>query len=174
MRRVGRHAGLSLLALLAVMVGAGTAVAAKPDKLTTAIEKRLASAGNLTFPMAPLSDYFAAHTLLPESGFYTYACLHSGQPFRFGVDVYKTAAQAATAYQEELQHVRAIGGDFHAFFMVRSGRVLYTGSTAGGPSPSDPTLPLNAFHAMVGLAGGASWSRGQGCGTKAPHAKSQT
>jgi hypothetical protein len=173
MSRVGRYAGLLLVALLAA-AAPGTAVAAKPDKLTKAIEKRLASAGNLTFSMASLSDYLGAHTLLPDSGFYTDACLHSGQPFRFAVFVYKTAAQAATAQQEELQHVRAMGGDFHAFFMVRSGRVLYAGSTAGGPSPSDPTLPLKAFHAMVGLAGGATWSRGQGCGTTAPQAKSQT
>src|ERR1044071_6989251 len=119
MSRVGRSAGLLLVALLAA-AAPGTAVAAKPDKLTKAIEKRLASAGNLTFSMASLSDYLGAHTLLPDSGFYTDACLHSGQPFRFAVFVYKTAAQAATAQQEELQHVRAMGGDFHAFFMVRS------------------------------------------------------
>jgi hypothetical protein len=174
MRRVGRHAGLFLVAVLALAVGAGTAVAAKPDKLTAAIEHRLAGAGNLTFPMAPVSDYFNAGMLKPENGFYTYACLDSGQPFRLAIAVYKTAAQAATAYQEGIEHVRAIGGDFHAFFMVRTGRVLYMGSTAGGPSPSNPTLPLKAFHSLVGLANGASWSRGKGCGSPAPLTPKQT
>ena len=174
MRRLGRHLGQCVVALLAGCVLAGTAAAARPDKLSTAIEQRLARAGNLTFPMTPISDYFGDHMAKPENGFYTYACLHSGQPFRFAVAVYKTAAQAAAAYRQGVAHVRAIGGDFHAFFMVRSGRVLYMGSTAGSPSPSNPTLPLTAFHALVGLSNGAPWSRGQGCGSKAPLATSQT
>ena len=123
--------------------------------------------------MTPVSDYFGTHMLKPESGFYTNACLKSGQPFRFAVAIYKTAAQAATAYTQGLEEVHAIGGDFHAFWMARSGRVLYMGSTAGGPSLLNPTLPLKAFHQMVGLADGATWSRGRGCGS-APLPTSQT
>jgi hypothetical protein len=165
MRRFCRDLGLCVVAIVAGFALAGTAAAAKPDKLSTAIQQRLAKAGNLTFPMTPVSDYFSTHMLKPESGFYTDACLNSGQPFRFGVAIYKTAAQAAVAYNQGLAHVRAIGGDFHAFWMARSGRVLYMGSTAGGPSPSDPTLPLKAFHSMVGLADGATWSHGRGCGS---------
>jgi hypothetical protein len=111
-----------------------------------------------------VSDYFPTGMIKPKSGFYTYVCQDSGRPFRLGVAIYRTAAEAATAYQQGMDQVRAIGGDFHAFFMVRSGRVLYMGSTAGGPSPSNPPLPLQAFHHLVGLAEGASWAGGRSCG----------
>jgi len=174
MAGLGGHASRSVTALLAGFLPAATAAAAKPDKLSTTIEHRLTSVGNLTFPMAPVSDYFGAHMLKPETGLYTNACLHSGRPFTFSVAIYKTAAQAAIAYNQGIEHVQAIGGDFHAFWMVRSGRVLYMASTAGGPNPSDPTLSLKDFHDLVGVAGGASWARGQGCGSKAPAPTSQT
>jgi hypothetical protein len=53
MRRLGRCAGQCVALLVAGFLLAGTAAAAKPDKLAGLIEHRLAGAGNLTFPMAP-------------------------------------------------------------------------------------------------------------------------
>jgi hypothetical protein len=174
MRCLDRYAGQCVTVLVAGLLLTGTAAAAKPDKLAAVIEHRLAGAGNVTFPMASVSDYFPSKMTKPKSGFYMYACTDSGQPFRFSVAIYRTVAEAATAYQQGIDHVRAIGGDFHAFFQVRSGRVLYMGSTAGGPSPSNPPLPLKAFHGVVGLAQGASWARGQGCRPTAPLPTSAT
>ena len=76
MRRLGRHLGQCVVALLAGCVLAGTAAAARPDKLSTAIEQRLARAGNLTFPMTPVSDYFGDHMAKPENGFETGHIFH--------------------------------------------------------------------------------------------------
>jgi hypothetical protein len=104
--------------------------------------------------MSPLSDYVGPGATRPESGFFVYAGLHSPQSFRFSVEIYKTAAQAAAAYQQAIAQAKAIGGDFHAFNAMREGRVLYLGSTAGAPSPSNPKLPVKAFHSMIALANG--------------------
>lgn len=104
--------------------------------------------------MTPLSDYVGPGGIRPETGFYVYAGLHSPQSFRFTVEVYTTVAQAADAYRQAVAQVHAIGGDFHAFNVVQKGRVLYMGSTAGGPRPSNPALPVEAFHAMIALAAG--------------------
>jgi hypothetical protein len=153
MHHLGRPAGQVTVTLLAACLLAPAAFGGR-DKLAASIEQRLDQAGNLTFPMTPLSDYFEGDTVKPESGFYVYAGLHSRQSFRFSVVVYKTAAQAAAAYKQAVDHVRAIGGDFHAFNVMRSGRVLYMGSTAGGPDPSNPALPVKAFHALITLADG--------------------
>jgi hypothetical protein len=141
---------------LAIVAGCLLAApaAAAGDPLASAIQKRLAQAGNLTFPMKPLSDYVESGGVAPESGFYVYAGLHSPQSFRFSVVIYKTAAQAAAAYDAAVEQVHAIGGNFRAFNVVREGRALYMGSTAGAPSPSNPKLPVKAFHAMVALAAG--------------------
>ena len=139
---------LAVVCLLAAPAAAGG------DPLANAIQKRLEQAGNLTFPMTPLSDYVGPGATLPESGFYVYAGLHSAQSFTFSVLVYKTVAQAAAAYKAAVAQVHAIGGDFRAFNVRRVGRVLYTGATAGAPSPSNPKLPVKAFHAMVALAAG--------------------
>src|SRR5581483_5514494 len=136
--------GRTSTALGVVLVGlalSSVAQAGKPD-LGTQIEQRLERAGNLTFPMAPMSDYLQPGDIRPETGFYVYAGLHSPQSFRFSVEVYRTAAQAAAAYRKAVAQVYAIGGDFHAFNVVRSGRVLYMGSTAGAPDPDNPALPV--------------------------------
>lgn len=127
--------------------------AASDDPLATSIQKRLERAGNLTFPMTPplSAEYFGAGA---ESGFSVYAGLHSRQSFTFSVVVYKTAAQASAAYKAAIEQVHAIGGDFRAYNVTRVGRVLYSGETAGAPSPSNPKLPVKAFHAMVALAAG--------------------
>ena len=128
--------------------------AAGSDPLAASIQKRLAEAGNLTFPMQPLSDYLGPGAIKPESGFYVYAGLHSAQSFRFTVEIYKTTAQADEAYRAAVAQVHALGGNFRAFNVVRVGRVLYTGSTAGSPSPSNPKLPVKAFRSMVAAAAG--------------------
>ena len=104
--------------------------------------------------MTPIGDYVGPGEPTPESGFYVYAGLHSAQSFKFGVMIYKTPAQAKAAYERAVENVREMGGDFHAFNIVRVGRVLYMGSTASAPDPANPKLPVKAFHAMVSVAAG--------------------
>jgi hypothetical protein len=63
-----------------------------------------------------------------------------------------------------VQHVRTIGGDFHAFDIVRRGRVIYSASTAAAPDPNAPAVPTRDFHALVGeVSTPLSSSTARGC-----------
>ena len=159
-RDVGRGFAVAVLVLpvlssliVCAAAAAGTPYPPSRDVLARSIEARLSEAGNLIFPMSLSSDYVGL-TVKPEIGFSVYAGLHSAQSFDFSVSVFKTTVQATEAYTESVEQVKAIGGDFHSYNIVRSGRVLYVGSTAGAPSPANPALPVKAFHALVALAAG--------------------
>ena len=142
-----------ILAALASAAAAGCLVpallAAPPakDKLASAIETRLNLLGDSTFQMTPGEGYFYRNPILPQRAFYTYG--GCGQAYRLSVSVYRTTAQAIRMYDYFQQHVAAIGGDFHAFNMVRRGRVIYTASTAAAPDPNAPNVPTRDFHSLV-------------------------
>jgi len=132
-----------------------TACATKParskESLATAIEQRLTRAGDLTFPMQPSAGYFEGDPIQPQQGFQVYASLNGMKPFTFSVVIYKTAAQAATMYANDVNNVHAMGGDFHAFKIIRSGRVLYMAATAPAPDPAAPPVPMNDFLRLIAV-----------------------
>jgi hypothetical protein len=134
-------------------VTAPVAAGTRPD-LAAQIEAHLNDASQLTFPMDKSVGYFEGDPIQPQRGYYVYAGLHSAHPFTFSIVVYKTAAQAAAMYERDVAHVHEIGGDGHAFKIVRSGRVLYMASTANAPSPDTPPVPVKAFRLLISLAEG--------------------
>lgn len=130
----------------AAMCADGASLASCKDRLATAIAGRLNALGDTTQPMTAAEGYFYRNPILPVQAFYAYG--GCGQTFQFSVFVYKTAAQAAAMYDYSYQHVLDIGGDFHAFNIVRRGRVLYTALT-GSPHSNAPPVPTAAFHSLV-------------------------
>jgi hypothetical protein len=154
MRRLGRHARESTIALALLACAFVSPASAGNDRLAAAIQTQLARAGNPIFPMVPSDGWFDDDPIKPVSGFYINAALHSVRPFRLTVEVYKTQAQAAAMYRRDVGHVEAIGGGFYAFRLVRVGRVVYMASTASAPDPAAPAVPLKAFQKLVRLAGG--------------------
>src|ERR1700722_16480532 len=125
-RRCHGLLAVALVAVVSVLASAlpSAMAATGKDKLASAIENRLNRLGDTTVPMTAAAGYFYRNPILPQQAFYTYAGCQ--QTFRFSVSVYKTVAQAEAMYNYFYQHVVNIGGDFSAFNMVRSGRVIYT------------------------------------------------
>src|SRR4051812_31055543 len=102
--------------------------------------------------MTQREGYFYRNPILPQRAFFTYAGCQ--QPFRFSVFVYKTTAQAVAMYDYFHQHVVKIGGDFHAFNMVRKGRVIYAANTNPGPDPLAASVPTKDFRSLAaGVSG---------------------
>src|SRR6185437_6890501 len=113
-KMVRRHRLLSMVVAvvamaLATAVPAATAAPSGKDKLGSAIETRLNRLGDATTAMTD-PGYFYRNPILPQRAFYTDA--GCGQAFRFVVDVYRTATQAAAMYDYYYQHVVNIGGNF--------------------------------------------------------------
>jgi hypothetical protein len=104
--------------------------------------------------MVPSDGWFEGDPIAPVSGFYVDAGVRNVRPFRLMVEVYRTTAQAALMYRRDVAQLGATGADFHAFRVVRFGRVLYTASPASAPDPADPEVPLDAFQRLVRLAAG--------------------
>ena len=63
--------------------------------------------------------------------------------------------------------IAKIGGDFHAFNMVRRGRVIYTANTAPGPDPYSPSVPTKDFHSLAAGVSGPLPSHPRACPQKA-------
>ena len=122
------------------------------DRLALAIKNRIGRAGLDSLPMPASAGYFDRNPVLPDSAFYAYAGKKT--PFRFTVLAYKTTAQAVTMYGYYYQHVLDIGGNFHAFKMIRLGRVIYMASTAAAPDPNAPAVPMSDFLSLIALASG--------------------
>jgi hypothetical protein len=139
-------ASIALLSLAAPILHAATAPTRK-DRLASAIENRLNRLGDTTNAMTRSEGYFYRNPTVPQRAFYAYAGCQ--QAFRFSVFVYKTEAQAVAMYDYFYQHVVNIGGDFHAFNMVRRGRVIYSAATASAPDPNAPAVPKGNFHSLV-------------------------
>jgi hypothetical protein len=150
---------VGLAGVLARVVPAATP--AVSDKLATTIEKRLNQLGNTTDPMTHSVGYFDRNPILPERAFYTYAGCR--QPFRFSVLVYKTKAQAAAMYDYFHQRVLDMGGDFHAFNMIRRGRVIYLADTASAPDPGAPSVPTKDFQSLAAEVGAPLTAHPHGC-----------
>lgn len=113
--------------------------------------------------MPPSAGYFYRDPVLPVSAFYV---LNDNKTaFRFTVQIYKTKAQALAMYNRYDQHVRDIGGNFHAFKMIQfwacdlHGR-LGSGSRSKRPCRSPAGLSLAhrlGKRAALGLA--RPWAR---------------
>jgi len=149
-----------LLACVPPTLRAST-VATGKDRLASAIEDRLNRLGHTTVPMAAPEGYFYRNPILPQRAFYTYAGCK--QRFRFSVFVYRTKAQARVMADYFHQHVVKIGGDFHAFKMVRRGRVVYAAATAPAPDPDAPAVPTRDFHSFAAEVSTALPARPRGC-----------
>jgi hypothetical protein len=141
------------------------AAAGKPG-LASAIENRLNRLGDTTLRMTAAAGYFYRNPTLPQQAFYTYAGCQ--QTFRFSVSVYKTAAQAEAMYNYYYQHVLSIGGNFSAFNMLRSGRVIYTADTAPGPGSNAPPVPTQDFRSLAAEVGAPLSSHPNGGSTPKP------
>jgi hypothetical protein len=71
--------------------------------------------------------------------------------------------EAAAMYDYYHRHVVAIGGDFHAFEMVRKGRVIYMAETVSSPDPDAPAVPSKDFRSLVTEVSGPLASHAHGC-----------
>jgi hypothetical protein len=144
----GWHAffAVAVVSVLGPALPSATAATGK-DRLASAIETRLNNLGLTTTQMTRDGGYFYRNPVLPQRAFSTYAGCQ--QPFQFGVFVYKTQAQAVVMYEYFHQHVVKIGGDFHAFNMVRKGRVIYVANTAPAPDPNAPSVPSKDFRSLA-------------------------
>jgi hypothetical protein len=138
---------LASVAALGCLAPALLAATPPRDRLASGIENRLNLLGDTTFQMTQGEGYFYRNPILPERAFYTYGGCR--QAYKLVVYVYKTTAQAIQMYGYFHQHVVDIGGDFHAFDMVRRGRVIYSANTAPAPDPNAPAVPTRDFHSLV-------------------------
>ena len=145
---MGAHAffAVAVVSVLGQSLPSATAATGK-DRLASAIETRLNTLGLTTTQMTRAGGYFYRNPVLPQRAFSTYAACR--QPFQFGVFVYTTPAQAVVMYEYFHQHVVDMGGDFHAFNMVRKGRVIYVASTAAAPDPNAPSVPTRDFQSLA-------------------------
>jgi hypothetical protein len=155
-RLARRHAPAAAAAVVLAVSLAPALLAATPvprrDGLAAAIEQRLNAAGHLTYPMTRSAGYFEGDPIQPQRAFGVWTGGTGRGSFSLAVVVYRTAAQAAAMDERDVAHVRELGGDFHAFEIVRAGRVLYMASTAPAPDPRAPAVPVKAFLALVALA----------------------
>jgi hypothetical protein len=151
-RRAPAAAGAILLAVSFAPALLAATPAPRRDGLAAAIEQRLNAAGHLTYPMTRAAGYFEGDPIQPRRAFGVWTGATGRRSFSLAVVVYRTAAQAAAMYERDVAHIREIGGDFHAFEIVRAGRVLYMASTAPAPDSHAPAVPIRAFLALVALA----------------------
>ena len=151
MRRVGRHARESTIALLAVCALTGPAAALAEPDLGTTIRHRLEAAHYTVYD--DLGD--PSTRPKPQVSFHAIAAYMSSRPFEFDVSVFQSRALASAAYARWSAQADRIGiPSAHRY--VLSGRVLYFGATGPLNQTGGPAWPLNLelFQHLLAVARG--------------------
>jgi hypothetical protein len=143
-------------AILVCSVATSGALGAKPD-LGKQIQQRLARAGVGVDPLTRADRTYGTPPHPVESYYGT--VISSKQSFQFSFAVYATAAEAAEAYQNDVEAGGGLSWEGPSK-EIRIGRVIYgafinaTGYGPGAGYGPQPTIPAKKFKTLVGAAGG--------------------
>jgi hypothetical protein len=152
MRRLGRYAGQSAIALAAVLLLAAPAQGGR-DRLAVAIESRLAHAH--LFPYSTASNW-GNRPFRPEYQYEVFTGPSANDPIYFDTWIYKTAAEAQGAYKYVTARANQIEGPQHPQDTYAiSGRVVFSAYTYVPSGQNEPPVPLKTFRSLIAVAGGS-------------------